>query len=560
MSRLLALIAFLLGYGSAQAEYLSAQLSEAPRVRCGDSTVKVTLLSTEPFEGNVYAKGFFNKDSCRVRGDGHGNVVNITIPITADCGMRRRRTINPKGIVIEMTLVLMFHQMLLTKNDKAFHIECMYLELSQKITNRIDVSMLPETEVRDQLSVKAEANVPKCRYEVLNDQKKKLAYARIGQAIFHRWYCEWDQSAEIEVDEDDHARMYCLTVHSCEVDDGHGNMQKLLDYNGCPVDKALLGKINYISDLEAEKKGLVFKFADKPTVYFSCQLRLELKNDFSDQCLRTSDSCENLERGQTVEGPVIGYDPLFPTPQYTVAPAELPVDDEVMTYTATVPTQTTTNPPNDSEYGFDDTTTVDWIHGDRTESTMTFLSHNSVEVEPSTQDREFDEYNIDMGKKAMDQKKSQSLDQSLSSEPVFDAQLSSESLFDRPVKDQRSSFEYNVKTTSPKMFAGPSIEFDVNAPGVDVVEVTDTSSEMNITPSMSKIPRNIADYQPQSQVCVNRRLLSYTVIVTVSGLLLIVVLLSVLLIRAVQKSRRLSTAQCHRYTENDSGVLSAFSP
>lgn len=27
-------------------------------------------------------------------------------------------------------------------------------------------------------------------------------------------------------------RLYCLTVHSCEVDDGHGHVQRLLDADG----------------------------------------------------------------------------------------------------------------------------------------------------------------------------------------------------------------------------------------------------------------------------------------------------------------------------------------
>ncbi|CAD5231963.1 unnamed protein product [Bursaphelenchus xylophilus] len=549
MTRLLLLFSLLV-YGNAQDDYLSAQLSEAPRVRCGDSTVKVTLLSTEPFEGNVYAKGFFNKDSCRVKGDGHGNMVNITIPITSDCGMRRRRTINPKGIVIEMTLVLMFHQMLLTKNDKAFHIECVYLELSQKITNRIDVSMLPSMEIRDELSVKAEASVPKCKYEVLNDEKEKLAYAKIGQTIFHRWFCELDQPKEVEVDEDEHARLYCLTVHSCEVDDGHGNMQKLLDYNGCPVDKALLGKINYVSDLEADKKGLVFKFADKPTVYFSCQLRLEVKNDYSEQCSRTSDSCDNFDKGQTVEGPVVGYDPLFPTPEYTVTPTQIPIDDDVVTDGLI-----TKGLPNDSEFGFDQTT-ADWKTNNGAEG---LHGHNSVEVEPSTQIREFDEYNGDARIKAMDYRSSQRNDISASSShQIFDTQLSGESLFAKPIDDLVSSFEYTIKTSSPKMFAGPSIEFDVNAPGVDVIEVTDASNQ-EIMPVMAKSPRNIAEFQPQTQICVNRRAFSYSVVVAVCILVMVVVILAILLIRAVKKSRRLNKSTCHRYSENE-GVLSAFSP
>jgi hypothetical protein len=72
----------------------TATLLGPPKVRCGDSTIRVTLSTSEPFQGNVYAKGFFDKENCRVQGDSSGSTANITIPINAECGMRRRRVVS----------------------------------------------------------------------------------------------------------------------------------------------------------------------------------------------------------------------------------------------------------------------------------------------------------------------------------------------------------------------------------------------------------------------------------------------------------------------------------
>nr|CAD2173549.1 unnamed protein product [Meloidogyne enterolobii] len=216
-----------------------------------------------PFSGSVYAKGFFHKDICRVQGNGIGHTANITIPVSADCGMRRRRNMNPNGLSLEMD---------------AFHLECQYMEQQdQKLGNRLEISALPSTEIGQTL--KQSQNLPKCRYQVLGSEKgEQISFAAIGQPIIHKWICNYLGN--------ENEGIYCLTVHSCQVDDGQGNVQKLLDENGCPIDEALFGLIEYKTDLEAIQRGNAFKFADRNTIYFNCQLRLELKNGWKD-CQRS---------------------------------------------------------------------------------------------------------------------------------------------------------------------------------------------------------------------------------------------------------------------------------
>lgn len=77
----------------------------------------------------------------------------------------------------------------------------MYAEVSQKFTNKLVVSMLPSTEEgsSSDLTIESEAALPKCKYEVLNDQRKPLLFATIGQPIVHSWVCS---STDEESDKD----------------------------------------------------------------------------------------------------------------------------------------------------------------------------------------------------------------------------------------------------------------------------------------------------------------------------------------------------------------------
>ncbi|KAE9556694.1 hypothetical protein FO519_000100 [Halicephalobus sp. NKZ332] len=257
-----------------------------PKALCGQNEITVMMETELPFSGNVYAKGFFHKEVCRVHGDGVGNTVNITIPINADCGMRRKRIVDPKGVSLETTVVLMFHKLFLTKTDKAFHIECIYQESNEVYTQELDVSMIPTTDIVSESD--SETIHPKCKYEVLENDEHgdPLSFAVIGQPVYHKWSC--DQA-------DPKRNTHCLTVHSCSVDDGQGIKQMLLDERGCPVDSILLDEIDYKGDLEAGRESFVFKFADKPTIFFSCQLRVEAKEDSSGKCKKRPKKKKKIE-------------------------------------------------------------------------------------------------------------------------------------------------------------------------------------------------------------------------------------------------------------------------
>uniref|UniRef100_A0A915ATU2 ZP domain-containing protein n=2 Tax=Parascaris univalens TaxID=6257 RepID=A0A915ATU2_PARUN len=264
-------------------------------ISCGDSVISVSVSTRNSFYGNIYAKGFFQKEECRRIGNGVQQNVDMVLPLNEDCGIRRKRMVNPRGLMLETTIVVMFHRIFLTKVDRIFHLKCFYMEADMTVEQSLDVSAMPTTELFDSRNNAArEALMPICKYEVLKGgaDGEPLKYATIGELVYHKWTCSGVYDA-----------IYCMTVHSCVVDDGQGNRQEILDERGCGTDPYLLNDLEYLDQLSAGQEAQVFKFADRPSVFFSCQIRLELRDKVSGQCDRTSDLCKesvkNAEKDQT---------------------------------------------------------------------------------------------------------------------------------------------------------------------------------------------------------------------------------------------------------------------
>lgn len=200
-------------------------------------------------------------------------------------------------------MVVTFHPFFITKVDRAINVHCFYLESNKFVTQQIDVSML-STESRA-----VDVSLPVCRYEVLNFEQSygpylaPVRFSRVGQPVLHKWLCDTET-----------VNVFCMTVHSCQVDDGLGKIYyfldrrvlrlfkiflgkavRLLDENGCAMDRYLLGNLEYPDDLSGQKESHVFKYADKTQVYFQCQITLSFKGGQSN-CPRPL--CEELTRGK----------------------------------------------------------------------------------------------------------------------------------------------------------------------------------------------------------------------------------------------------------------------
>ena len=74
------------------------------------------------------------------------------------------------------------------------------------------------------------------------------------------------------------SEMYGVLINNCYVTDGFGKKSDVIDDKGCVIDPILITGIRYSSDLQrAYAESSVFKFADKPGVWFFCQVQMCMK-------------------------------------------------------------------------------------------------------------------------------------------------------------------------------------------------------------------------------------------------------------------------------------------
>uniref|UniRef100_F1L6F7 Cuticlin-1 n=1 Tax=Ascaris suum TaxID=6253 RepID=F1L6F7_ASCSU len=182
-------------------------------------------------------------------------------------------------------MIITFHPMFITKIDRSYNVRCFYTEVERTVATQLDVSVLQTEVITQQLQL------PTCRYEVLADgpQGEPVKFATVGQQVYHKWSCAPKDGKVPDTN------VYCVTVHSCTVKEEGGKEVQLLDENGCAVDKYLLNNLVYTSDLTGGQISQVFKFADQPSLFFHCQIRLSYKEG---GCKRSSDLCPNTARGK----------------------------------------------------------------------------------------------------------------------------------------------------------------------------------------------------------------------------------------------------------------------
>ncbi|KJH41971.1 hypothetical protein DICVIV_12055 [Dictyocaulus viviparus] len=111
--------------------------------------------------------------------------------------------------------------------------------------------------------------MPRCRYEVIDPETKEtVEVVTVGTKLLHRWICESTAPD-----------FWCMTVHSCHVEDDTGTTFSILDEKGCSIDRYLLDNLEYGPEqLQAQKEAHAFKFADKVVVNFQCSIRIDIRD------------------------------------------------------------------------------------------------------------------------------------------------------------------------------------------------------------------------------------------------------------------------------------------
>uniref|UniRef100_A0A915CAA9 ZP domain-containing protein n=1 Tax=Parascaris univalens TaxID=6257 RepID=A0A915CAA9_PARUN len=80
--------------------------------------------------------------------------------------------------------------------------------------------------------------------------------------------------------------MFGILINNCYVTDGFGKRADVVDSKGCAVDPILITGIRYSPDLQrAYAESQVFKFADRPGVWFFCQIQM---------CMKKAGMCDGI--------------------------------------------------------------------------------------------------------------------------------------------------------------------------------------------------------------------------------------------------------------------------
>ncbi|KAE9550676.1 hypothetical protein FO519_006119 [Halicephalobus sp. NKZ332] len=230
-------------------------------VECGEEAIDVVFLTEDVFNGRVFVVGHANETDCVSREVGRRTT---SISVKKDrCGVVTIRSNDPPGLFVNVKVMISFHEEFITKVDRGYEISCFYMQADKTVTYPITVSMAslqPFTEL---------AEMPRCRYEVVDPfSKEPLSVVSVGSKLLHRWVC--DSSAP---------DLWCMTVHSCFIEDGSGTEFTILTDEGCAIDRFLLDNLEYgPGALEAQKEAHAIKFADKVVVNFQCSIRLDIKD------------------------------------------------------------------------------------------------------------------------------------------------------------------------------------------------------------------------------------------------------------------------------------------
>uniref|UniRef100_A0A914V6F2 ZP domain-containing protein n=1 Tax=Plectus sambesii TaxID=2011161 RepID=A0A914V6F2_9BILA len=254
---------------------ISNTIKETPFISCAQDAIYVRLKSTSKFEGNVYLKGQPTENTTCYQVLTTTNQIEVLIP-HLECNVQRTRSLNPAGLFIVAIMIISFHEEFVTQGDKVFEIKCFHIQSSSAGRGR--------TTVPQELSISSSQpihSLPICRYSVLrdaNDNSSLVRFATIGERVYHDWTCEASGVSS----------MLCLLVTNCFVAEQlTGKRQDLIGDDGCSKDTAIINNLIYDDKLLAARQAVnVFGFADRPQLYFQCQLNLIERADNDTSCPR----------------------------------------------------------------------------------------------------------------------------------------------------------------------------------------------------------------------------------------------------------------------------------
>uniref|UniRef100_A0A7I4Y896 ZP domain-containing protein n=1 Tax=Haemonchus contortus TaxID=6289 RepID=A0A7I4Y896_HAECO len=190
------------------------------------------------------------------------NTVELSVPLGA-CNTKRDRKVSPPTLSVSFVAVVSFHESFITKLDRAYRIQCAYVETNKSLTTQLDVGTLNPSQLN------GTAPSPVCGYHISGANGQQIQNVRVGDQVKHEWICTTPAP-----------KLYSMLIHSCYVEDGAGQRYQVIDENGCSLDHYILNTPRYDSDrLTATVDAFMMKFPDRSAVDFQCSIQVCSKLD-----------------------------------------------------------------------------------------------------------------------------------------------------------------------------------------------------------------------------------------------------------------------------------------
>ncbi|VDO34217.1 unnamed protein product [Haemonchus placei] len=240
-----------------------------PRVRgatdisCNSNSVTLTVRTQRPMHGHAYADHFHNSPQCTLTSDGSSREISITFR-EGTCGLTKTPSKNGDGYNFNITVILQFHPVIITRADQGLEVNCFYQQpLSPQEISRVSKSVA-DTE---------------CTYRIHRYSPTQCVAldAKVGETLFHKWQC-------------DSPPHFTYLVHDCYVKSEKSSVQ-ILDSEGCEIDHYFLETPDYSRlGLPNEENYVfqemsVFKFPGEGDVYFQCKISLCDRGAGTPQCI-----------------------------------------------------------------------------------------------------------------------------------------------------------------------------------------------------------------------------------------------------------------------------------
>ncbi|NP_001317785.1 von Willebrand factor type A domain protein [Caenorhabditis elegans] len=239
------------------------QVRGATDVKCTEHSMSIVVRTQRALQGVMYAHMYHDEPECMIRKTDNSREIQMTFT-EGKCGLVKTPTADGHGYHFNITVILQFHPLIITRADQGLDMSCFVS------------SAVPRQEL-DRAVLKNAADT-QCVYRLHRYSPGQCVAldAKVGETLYHRWAC--DSPPE-----------YNYLVHDCFVQ-SEKHTQQILDSNGCEVDQHFLETPNYSrfkdypEDSYVFQEMSVFKFPGDGDLLFHCKISLCNMNDPNAPC------------------------------------------------------------------------------------------------------------------------------------------------------------------------------------------------------------------------------------------------------------------------------------